>query len=448
MKALLVYILFFGFYACQSASKPSEKTLVVNQPSKLNRSMPWLWTCGFLRFQDSVSIAELKQKNTNIFVLQGTEHLAKQIQPGLNYTPISRNQFIKKHYNEGILFLPLDSMHMQLKALVADSLFYFSSPLVWKWYQNGLDSFQFNANITKFTHTGVTAITRATGNCIDRIGPNAYIANILPYFQNSDYVHISNEVSFDTNCLYKPGMSFCTKAIHFEILKALHVNLVELTGNHNKDYGPQTFINTYEWYIKNNIKPFGGGRNEDESSQALILNLKGGQRLALLGFNESCPSGECAVNKIPGAQRYSEDFAKSKIAQLKASGVNFIVVGVQFNESDHYAPLPKQIQIAKKLIDFGADMVYGSQAHVIQHVEFYKGKIIYYGLGNFLFDQIHSRGVRQAMFMDHYFYKGQLIATRHWYTYMQQDRIPNLAPYTEKRHIQSQIWLPNLLLNH
>ena len=121
------------------------------------------------------------------------------------------------------------------------------------------------------------------------------------------------------------------------------------------------------------------------------------------------------------------------------------MVGVQFNESDHYQPLPKQIEIAKKLIDLGADMVYGSQAHVIQHVEFYKNKIIYYGLGNFLFDQIHSRGVRQAMFMDHYFYKGRIVGTKHWYTFMQENRIPSLAPYLEKKHIKSQIWLPNLL---
>lgn len=448
MKTLLICLLFFVFCACQSATQPNERAFKIKKQEKLNRAMPWIWACGYLHFEDSISTVSLKQKHVNIFVLQGTEQIANQIQPGLQYTPITRSQFIEYHYNDGILFLPLDSMQIDLKVLVADSMFFFSTPNVWKWYQTGTDSFVFNKQITKFTHTGVTAITRATGNCIDKIGLNDYITNILPFFQNSDYVHISNEVSFDTNCVFKAGMSFCSKKSHFDIFNALHVNVVELTGNHNKDYGPQTFIKTYEWYLKQNIKPFGGGRNEDESSQALILDLKGGQRLALLGYNESCPSGECASGKIPGAKRFSETVAKSKIAELKASGVNYIIVGVQFNESDHYEPLPKQIQIAKNLIDFGADMVYGSQAHVIQHVEFYKGKIIYYGLGNFLFDQIHSRGVRQAMFMDHYFYKGRIIATKHWYTYMQQNRVPNIAPFIEKRHIQSQIWLPKLLLKH
>ena len=48
-------------------------------------------------------------------------------------------------------------------------------------------------------------------------------------------------------------------------------------------------------------------------------------------------------------------------------------------------------------------------------------------------------------FMDHYFYKGRIVGTKHWYTFMQENRIPSLAPYLEKKHIQSQIWLPNLL---
>ena len=70
----------------------------------------------------------------------------------------------------------------------------------------------------------------------------------------------------------------------------------------------KNYVNFYE---QKNIKPFGGGRNEDESSQALILDLKGGQRLALLGYNESCPSGECASGKIPGAKRFSETVIKT-----------------------------------------------------------------------------------------------------------------------------------------
>ena len=58
---------------------------------------------------------------------------------------------------------------------------------------------------------------------------------------------------------------------------------------------------------------------------------------------------------------------------------------------------------ARALLDAGADLVFGSQAHQVQQMEFYNGKVILYGLGNFFFDQIHAPGVRQGYFMNLYF---------------------------------------------
>jgi poly-gamma-glutamate capsule biosynthesis protein CapA/YwtB (metallophosphatase superfamily) len=72
-------------------------------------------------------------------------------------------------------------------------------------------------------------------------------------------------------------------------------------------------------------------------------------------------------------------------------------------------------------------MIYGSQAHQIQQVVFYKNKPIYYGLGNFLFDQIHRIGVRQAFFLQNYFYRGKLIATKPVFTFMAATRQPSIA---------------------
>ncbi|HXG23747.1 MAG TPA: CapA family protein, partial [Chthonomonadales bacterium] len=43
-------------------------------------------------------------------------------------------------------------------------------------------------------------------------------------------------------------------------------------------------------------------------------------------------------------------------------------------------------QIARAAIDAGADMVIGHHPHVVQDTEIYKGKPIFYSLGNFVFD--------------------------------------------------------------
>jgi len=112
---------------------------------------------------------------------------------------------------------------------------------------------------------------------------------------------------------------------------------------------------------------------------------------------------------------------------------------VQYGEVDSYSPTANQKKISQKLIDFGADVVLGSQAHQAQEIALYKGKIIFYGLGNFMFDQIHRIGVRQAFFLECYFYKGKIIQFQPVYTFMNKDRQPTPANDSEKLEIQKAI---------
>ena len=94
-----------------------------------------------------------------------------------------------------------------------------------------------------------------------------------------------------------------------------------------------------------------------------------------------------------------------------------------------------QKKICQKLIDFGADVIIGSQAHQAQEIALYKGKTIFYGLGNFMFDQIHRLGVRQAFFLECYFYKGRIIQFQPVYTFMNEERQPTPANETDKLEI-------------
>ncbi|MEC8603278.1 MAG: CapA family protein, partial [Bacteroidota bacterium] len=119
--------------------------------------------------------------------------------------------------------------------------------------------------------------------------------------------------------------------------------------------------------------------------------------------------------------------------------VDVLIACIQFGETDSYSPTSSQKRICKKLIDFGADVIYGSQAHQPQEIALYKNKLIFYGLGNFMFDQIHRLGVRQAFFLECYFYKNKLIQCQPVYTFMSRNRQPNIASETEKKEIQKLI---------
>ena len=76
------------------------------------------------------------------------------------------------------------------------------------------------------------------------------------------------------------------------------------------------------------------------------------------------------------------------------------------------APISGQQAFFRHLIDLGADMVVGTQAHQPQTYELYNGKPIYYGLGNLFFDQIYWPGTTRGIILTHYFKDGKLLQTR------------------------------------
>lgn len=409
---------------------------------------------GFGRDVNNISSEELKGKfkNGEVYILKPIYEQVKDYykEQGLtNMKPCNTletlDDFFLKAKNS-ILITDLDHLKNTYKALSVDGVNFFENPDQYKLVLG--DKIFFKRLITKYTMTGVTAITRAAGRVADKEGIDFLTKNLKPYFQSSDFVHISNEVSFKDSCEYVPGTTrFCTKEVHFKALTDLNCNIVELTGNHNRDYGDKAFRKTFQWYKDHNIKTFGGGLTPEEANEPLVLTMKDGKRLGLIGFNEACPLGECAkkVNEV-GANYYEREKARVVIRKMqKELKVDFIIASVQFTEWDKNEPHAAQLRISHELIDFGADLVYGSQAHQIQQVEFYKGKPIFHGLGNFLFDQIHRIGVRQAFFLNHYFYDGKLVQTIPVYTFMKDNRQQSIATKEEREAMEKAIFVDSML---
>ncbi len=300
--------------------------------------------------------------------------------------------------------------------------------------------------ITHMIMTGTTAITRGTGMSADVHGPGVLSEKIRAYFQTAQYIHISNEVSFTDACAFQAGLRFCSKQAHFQAFKDLRVNVVELTGNHNRDFGAEPFLATLNWFHKNGIRTFGGGRDEANAKSPIFLDLDGSGAISIVGFNELCPLGECATGPKPGANRFQIAKARGTIEEIKRQRPDaFIIATVQFGESSSYQPTLSQRSISRALLDAGADLVFGSQAHQVQQMEFYNGKVILYGLGNFFFDQIHAPGVRQGYFMNLYFSQSRLIAMEPVFTWIDEKRRPVLATEQQAAQIRKSIYADALL---
>jgi hypothetical protein len=425
-----------------SISSKSESTRNTSKDSTntVNDSIPLIVMGSFLNLSEDISLDSLKIKleNGTIFC---SKDISKSVQEKfkLSKEPVSiqLGRFNFKSREE-LVITTLDSVDQRFLAKKVNSINFFKDPTKYPlWIKYDSDDFDYKKEITTYTHTGVTALTRRTGITLDAKGIDFYLANILPYFNNRELVHISNEVSNLDSCVYASmKMKFATKTAHFEIFNRIKANIIELTGNHNLDVGEQPYLNALKWYKDHDMKYFGGGATPSEANKPLVIELKDKRKIAWIGFNELCPCGECADKKM-GSNRYAETKAKKLIDSLKNQAkVDYLLACVQYGEVDSYSPTPNQKKICQKLIDLGADVVIGSQAHQAQEIALHKGKPIFYGLGNFMFDQIHRLGVRQAFFLECYFYKGKIIQFQPVYSFMNEERQPTPASVAEKAEIQ------------
>ena len=269
--------------------------------------------------------------------------------------------------------------------------------------------------------TGVTALTRQLALSMDNNGilfPAEKLSGIL---EDADITHISNEVSFVEDCFAArlKTMVFCSRPEYIELLKTIDADVIELTGNHLNDYGPEWLEYTIDIYDREGFEYFGGGRNIEDAEKPAFFEVNG-YRFAFLGANPAGPPGDWATENSPGSAKINgfssaaneEDMKKYEemIGNLKEQGYN-VIFTFQYLETGSYSPTPQQIIDFERMSDAGASVVSGSQAHQPQGMEIRDNSFINYGLGNLFFGQSLGLPYQQGILVKHFFYKGRLINT-------------------------------------
>ena len=169
-----------------------------------------------------------------------------------------------------------------------------------------------------------------------------------------------------------------------------HFDAVSVANNHSGDFGPHAFTEMLGRLDKAGIGYFGGGVDLARAHAPLIIERKG-LRIALLGYNEFFPrSFEADVDK-PGVAWSEDEQVRRDIGLARTEYRADLVIPFMHWGWEH-APLAsaRQRQLARLMIDAGADAVVGGHPHVTQDVEQYRGKPIIYSLGNFVFDGFSS----------------------------------------------------------
>lgn len=275
-----------------------------------------------------------------------------------------------------------------------------------------------NRDPDKFTSvvlTGVTALVRATAWTMEMEGINYPARDILQYLKEADILHISNEVPFMQGCGYpdpaQKGLRFCSDPRYIQLMETIGTDVVELTGDHFGDYGPEAMYYTLEMYNQRNWPYYGGGADRQDAQEPVLFEHHG-NKIAFLGCNAKGGGYATAGAGYPGA--VACDFPKmtQQIKDLREEGYLPIATFQHF-EYYTYLAQPDQIRDARTLANAGAVIVSGSQAHQPQAFEISEDTFIHHGLGNLFFDQIYEIPPDTASaFIDrHIFYNGKHIST-------------------------------------
>ncbi len=266
--------------------------------------------------------------------------------------------------------------------------------------------------LTTVILTGVTALTRATAKEMEIYGVLSPAASVGEVMREADITHVSNEVPFASDCpepqWVQDRLEFCSADKYIDLLREVGTDVVELTGDHFRDWGPEAMLHTLEMYDTEGWSYYGGGKDIIDAREPLKLEHNG-NRIAFIGCNAKAPGYATASETNPGAYHCDMDYMVSTIQELREEGY-LVIATFQHDEVYTWQPEPNMIADFRQLAEAGAVIVSGSQAHQPHIFEFWNGSFVHYGLGNLFFDQLGWYDDSDKAFIDrHVFYDGKYL---------------------------------------
>ena len=212
-------------------------------------------------------------------------------------------------------------------------------------------------------------------------------------------------------------LTFCGLPEFGDALARAGFNVLNLASNHSLEHGPEIFLETVENLRKAGLKICGlRGNDSGYYSEPVILTLNG-CRVGILGYNW------VGVNNFSEADRYiaqSHDslvnytWERNKKPEIPISNANSLVIkdirrlrkeadvvilmthwGYEFVRVPPY----KLTIEAQAFIEAGANIIIGSHPHVLQGVQKYLSGLIFYSLGNFIFDS-RARRIKHTAILE------------------------------------------------
>jgi poly-gamma-glutamate synthesis protein (capsule biosynthesis protein) len=167
-----------------------------------------------------------------------------------------------------------------------------------------------------------------------------------------------------------------------ELLKYAGVQLASMANNHIMDCDAEGAIDTMNLCRQAGISTVGIGLTEEERRKPFSTEIKG-KKIAVINFAENefitAPGGEAGANPMDLIKNY-QDITNAKKEH------DFVLLMLHGGNEFYHLPSPRMKELYRFFIDIGADAIVSYHTHCLSGYELYKGKPIFYALGNFLYD--------------------------------------------------------------
>ena len=216
---------------------------------------------------------------------------------------------------------------------------------------------------------------RGFGYIFEKIAPllaesNFVIGNLEGPVTKQSSLSVATNVGDKNNYIF----TFPPKAL--TALYESNIRIVSIGNNHILDFGTEGLRETRTFLDEYDIDYFG---DPNDSKRAVLLKEVSGKKIGMVSYNQFVPQDR-------------EQLLKS--IESLATDADLVIVYAHWGDEYAKEPTKTQISLGQSFINAGADLVIGSHPHVIQSKERYKGKMIYYSLGNLIFDQYFNEEVR------------------------------------------------------
>ena len=213
---------------------------------------------------------------------------------------------------------------------------------------------------------------------------------LIKKMRGYDYMVVNNEFSISDRGKPMAGKAYTFRSPrrNVKLLKQLGVDAVSLANNHVYDYGKQAFLDTMSTLEKNGIKYTGGGKNSSEARKPVYFQCKG-KTIAVIAATraEKYVLTPAAGKNSPGVFRTYDDTQYCRAIKKAKKKADVVIAFVHWGTEYSTKLEDAQKTQAKDYINAGADVIVGAHTHCLQGVGSYKGKPIFYSLGNYWFNE-------------------------------------------------------------